>query len=152
MYNCASRNIPFPRRQIFITDVLFVRGFHKRRTIAYAREKIAWSVKDGIGLKFSFAIAVPHLSGELDTMAAFPSEAERLQRAMVDRRTAELGPDHLLTLKGVLKLAQTLKRSTDSETLNEAKVLLQRCINGFEETEVSSFHSIPTYMSSQDDS
>lgn len=70
-------------------------------------------------------------------MAAFPSEAERMQRAMVERRTAELGPDHVLTLKGVLKLAQTLKRSTDSELLNEAKVLLQRCINGLEEPEVS---------------
>jgi len=79
------------------------------------------------------------LAGELDRMAAFPSEAERLQRAMVERRTAELGPDHVLTLKGVLKLAQTLKRSTDSELLNEAKVLLQRCINGLEEPEVQAF-------------
>jgi hypothetical protein len=76
------------------------------------------------------------LAGELDTMAAFPSEAERLQRAMVARRTAELGPDHVSTLRGSLKLAQTLKRASDSELLTEAKVLLQRCIGGFEEIEV----------------
>lgn len=73
-------------------------------------------------------------------MTSFPSEAERLQREMVARRTAELGPDHMSTLRGNLKLAQTLKRSADSEILNEAKIILQRLINGFDEKEVQSAH------------
>jgi len=54
---------------------------------------------------------------------------------MVERRVSELGPEHISTYKGMLKLALTLKRSTETDTLLEAKTLLQKCIQGFEAKE-----------------
>jgi hypothetical protein len=39
----------------------------------------------------------------------------------------------------MLKLATTLKRSTERDTIDEAKVLLQKCIQGFEAAEVCPF-------------
>ena len=52
---------------------------------------------------------------------------------MVDRRLKELGPNHLSTLKGQLKLASTLKRNPNEEVLHEAKNMLQNLIQQFSE-------------------
>eukprot|EP00614_Pseudopedinella_elastica_P005673 CAMPEP_0172585310 /NCGR_PEP_ID=MMETSP1068-20121228/4726_1 /TAXON_ID=35684 /ORGANISM="Pseudopedinella elastica, Strain CCMP716" /LENGTH=163 /DNA_ID=CAMNT_0013379711 /DNA_START=77 /DNA_END=568 /DNA_ORIENTATION=+ len=61
------------------------------------------------------------------------SSAEKAQREMVDRRLKELGPNHLSTLKGQLKLASTLKRNPNEEVLHEAKNMLQNLIQQFSE-------------------
>lgn len=63
------------------------------------------------------------------------SAAEKAQRSMVDRRMKELGPDHISTIKGMMKLALTLKRSRDNEVLQECKTMMHQCIKAFEEKE-----------------
>jgi|MDSY01.2.fsa_nt_gb hypothetical protein len=67
-------------------------------------------------------------------MAAIETRsAEEVQRAMIERRTADLGADHLSTLKSMLKLGETLKRrhGADTECLLEAKGLFMKVLGGF---------------------
>jgi len=69
------------------------------------------------------------------------SSAEKAQREMVDRRMKDLGPNHMSTLKGQLKLAQTLKRNPNEEVLHESKSMLHTIIQKFSDNpEVGEMH------------